>query len=89
MKNAMIYRGRVSKGVVVLEDAAGLPEGTEVVVRPAPARRVEKNGHGKSVGRARDSAVSPALLNLAGSVRDLPADASRTIDQVVYGHPGP
>ncbi|MBX9792073.1 MAG: hypothetical protein K2Y37_24380 [Pirellulales bacterium] len=84
----MIYRGRVSKGIVVLEDAAGLPDGTEVVVRPAPAKKVEKNGHGKSVGRAKNKAVSPALLKLAGTVKDLPADASRTIDEFLYGQPG-
>lgn len=83
----MIYRGRVSKGVVVLEDAAGLLDGTEVVVRPAPAKKVEKNGHRKSGARAENSAVSPALLKLAGSVKDLPADASRNIDHKLYGHP--
>lgn len=84
----MIYRGRVSKGVVVLEDAAGIPDGTEVVVRLTPAKKAEKSGRRKSGARAENSAVSPALLKLAGTVNDLPVDASRTIDEVLYGQPG-
>jgi hypothetical protein len=36
---AMIYRGRVTNGVVVLDDAAHLPEGTVVRVETVEASR--------------------------------------------------
>ncbi|HEX4606818.1 MAG TPA: hypothetical protein VH092_01310 [Urbifossiella sp.] len=34
---AVVLRGRVANGVVVLEPGAALPDGTEVTVTPAPA----------------------------------------------------
>jgi hypothetical protein len=79
----MIYRGRVSKGKVVLENPADLPDGTEVVVRLAATKTARKNGRSRPVGRTKSSAVSNALLKLAGSVKDLPADASRHIDHIL------
>ena len=61
----MTYRGRIEHGVVVLNPAHALPEGTEVEVLPlSPA--------GAKVGEA--------LEKLAGKAEDLPADLAERHD---------
>jgi hypothetical protein len=61
----MTYRGRIEHGVVVLNLAHALPEGTEVEVLPiAPS-------NGK---------VGEALEKLAGKAKDLPADMAERHD---------
>lgn len=85
----MTYRGHIEGGKVILDDPAGLPDGTEVDVQPTRARR-------KQGGRRRARAAKPAkkpltiskrLLRYAGCLTDLPPDASRNLDHYLYGHP--
>jgi hypothetical protein len=61
----MTYRGRVEHGVVVLDQAHALPEGTEVEVLPLPP----------TTGRPGE-----ALEKLAGKAKDLPADLAERHD---------
>ena len=76
----MVYRGRVENGVVILDDPASLPEGTEVSIR---AVRPKSKNNGKSVPK---SGVGQTLLRLAGKAVGLPSDASRNVDHYLYGH---
>jgi hypothetical protein len=74
-----MIRGRVSNGVVVLEEPGVLREGTEVAVEPLP--RV-----GQKVKAAKRTTIRPALARLAGKAKGLPPDASRNVDHYLYGH---
>lgn len=67
----MTYHGRVQNGIVVLDPPATLPEGAEVTVVVRPPTGTPK-------------AVTP-LMKYAGQAKDLPADASRSIDRILYG----
>ncbi len=87
----MTYRGRVKKGVVILDDPKALPEGTEVTVRPVkprakPAKAGEKNKAAKPQEKKR-KIVRPGLVKFAGKAKGLPPDASRNLDHYLYGHP--
>lgn len=75
----MTYRGRVQNGVVVLENSASLPDGTEVSVRPLKNRVPPK--------RRRKPLPGKGLLAFAGQAEGLPADASRNLEHYLYGHP--
>lgn len=77
----MAIRGRVKNGVVVLESADDLPEGTEVTVRPVKARRKP------AAGSKRRGPLRKGLLRFAGKAEGLPADAARQLDHYLYGHP--
>ena len=72
----MVYYGVFRKGVVVLENGARLPEGTQVRVE-APRRPAGGKG---AVARRR-------VMSHAGTARGLPPDASRNLDHYLYGHP--
>jgi len=75
----MILHGRVTNGVVVLQNGDTLPEGTEVTVRPV-----------KRLGGKRSPTQSPArkkLLRHAGKAKGLPVDAARNLNHYLYGHP--
>jgi len=65
----MTYRGRIEHGVVVLNEPASLPEGTEVEIVPLPA----ENG-----------APDP-LADVIGKAKNLPPDASRNKRHYLYG----
>ena len=70
----MTYRGTVRNGVVVFEGDAKPSEGIEVQVAevsPAPS----------------PATIWEKLLELAGSVPDLPPDAARNHDHYLYGTP--
>ena len=76
----MVYRGHVENGVIRLEDAPQLPEGTEVevylVTEGAPS---ERKGSIPSVCEAMESFV--------GKADGLPPDASINLDHYLYGVP--
>jgi hypothetical protein len=61
----MVYRGHIQHGVVVLDDATTLPDGTPVEVRVEQPASVAPTGHG--------------LEQLAG-LADLPADIAERHD---------
>jgi hypothetical protein len=61
----MVYRGHIERGVVVLDDATTLPDGTAVEVR---------------VGQVTAVTVGQGLERLAG-LADLPADVAEKHDE--------
>ena len=72
----MTYRGRVKNGVVVLEGAVSLSDGT--VVRVEPIDKPESDGDGSIYGR---------LAQLAGKAKGLPRDLARQHDHYLHGCP--
>jgi hypothetical protein len=72
----MTVRGQVKNGVVVMANAHGLAEGTEVRVVPVLRKKPKRKKTG--VG---------GLLKFAGKAKGLPADAARNLDHYLYGHP--
>jgi len=72
----MTYRGKVQGGVVVLQDSANLPEGTEVEIH-AIEKTCSEQGE----------SLSKSLLKLAGRAVGLPPDAARNHDHYLYGTP--
>lgn len=70
----MVYRGRVSNGVVVLEEGVRLPEGTAVKVEPV---------EGPSVAGGDDRLYRLGQLAVPTGISDL----SVNIDHYLYGHP--
>jgi len=78
----MTYRGHVEDGKIILDEGAGLPDGTEVQVRPLTTPKTT-TGSSRST---RKPTVGKGLLALAGSAKGLPPDASRNLDHYLYGH---
>lgn len=70
----MTYKGIVKNGVVVLDGAVELHDGTVVRVEPV----VTSNGEG---GRT----IYERLDALAGTARDLPGDLARRHDRYLHG----
>lgn len=75
----MTYRGKVTNGVVVLEDPKALPEGSVVKVEPVDAAEAED--------REALRALSEKLLRFAGTARGLPSDMARNHDHYLHGQP--
>ena len=70
----MVYRGRVTNGVVVLEDDVRLPEGTPVTVQPVE----------KPIAPLQDDPIyGMAELAVPTGIADLAVN----IDHYLYGHP--
>jgi hypothetical protein len=74
----MVYRGKVKNGVVVLEDGAGLADGTDV--------RVEPFSHGADIGGAGPT-LAEQFADVIGTVPDLPADMAAQHDHYLHGAP--
>ena len=72
----MTYRGQVKNGMVILEGAPMLPDGT--VVRVEPESQTPRDG-GQS--------IFDQLEELAGTVKGLPSDLARNHDHYLHGHP--
>jgi hypothetical protein len=72
----MSLEGMVRNGVVVLEGGYSLPEGTkvEVVVKTEPGKEALKP-------------TLAGILELAGTVSDLPSDMARQHDHYIHGAP--
>jgi hypothetical protein len=70
----MTYRGHVSNGVIVLDDPAALPEGTEVRVDPV-------------LDDADLRCLREALLKLAEKAKGMPRDMARDHDHYIHGAP--
>ena len=68
----MTYKGTVKGGVVVLESASSLPDGTEVRVEP-----VKEPDDMKS--------LREGLLKFAGTAKGLPSDLARNHDHYLHG----
>jgi hypothetical protein len=77
----MVYRGHVKGGVVVLESAHALPDGTEVRVEAVTAEgdRPQLDENGQTLGEK--------LMKYAGKAVGLPEDAALNHDHYLYGAP--
>jgi hypothetical protein len=69
----MTYRGQIKGGVVVLDDPAGLPEGTVVFVEPAEPQPPKT--------------LLERFNDIIGSVPDLPEDLAENHDHYLCGTP--
>ena len=69
--------GKVINGVIVLDQAGKLEEGTAVRVRP-----IKKRSDGEKVESLREM-----LLSFAGTVEGLPPDMALNHDHYLYGVP--
>jgi hypothetical protein len=76
----MTYRGYVKNGVIVLEDAAALPEGTKVQVEPLPEP-------GAETGEEEIPSLYEQIEPVVGKATTLPPDASINHDHYLYGLP--
>jgi hypothetical protein len=76
----MTYRGHVNNGVVVLDDAVTLPEGTSVNVEPTRARH-----DGPTTTDI--PTLCERLRPFIGKAKGLPPDASVNLDHYLYGTP--
>jgi len=73
----MTCKGKVSGGVVLLEDPRAFREGTEV--RVIAARRPRK--------QKRKLSLSEKLLKWAGRAKGLPCDLAENHDHYLHGRP--
>ena len=71
----MTYRGRVKNGVIVLDDSAALPDGTEVQIEPV-------NG-----GDEEGPTLAERLQNVIGIAEGLPPDMAGNHDHYIHGAP--
>jgi hypothetical protein len=76
--NTVTYRGRVEGGVVVLEQGAAIPDGTLVLVEPAPESAPTNLAPEDPLFRMGDLAEDTGVTDLATN-----------IDTYLYGHPRP
>lgn len=76
----MVYRGHVENGLVRLEDAPQLAEGTVVEVR-----LITQNA--SSEGEENIPSVCEAMESFIGKAEGLPPDASINLDHYLYGAP--
>ncbi len=74
----MVCRGRVKGGVVVFEKGVRLPEGTGVLIQPAPAT-------GKSPVEGRT--LAEQFADVIGTVPGLPPDMAAQHDHYLHGAP--
>jgi hypothetical protein len=82
----MVYRGQIKNGMVVLENAIGLAEGTKVTVRAATEKSSLKS-NGRSNGKRRRATLAERLAPVIGKAGTLPSDASVNLDHYLYGLP--
>jgi hypothetical protein len=78
----MIYKGKVENGVVVLVDAARLPEGLEVRVEP-----VSETTESQQSGPSDEQTLRDGLLSFSGMVKGGPTDLARNHDHYLHGTP--
>jgi hypothetical protein len=80
----MVFRGKVKGGKVVLMDPKGLPDGTEVEVRPVKKRpKAAKAPKAKKSPRSLAERLAPFI----GKAKGLPPDMSLNLDHYLYGLP--
>ena len=79
----MTYRGKVQGGVVVFEQSAAIPDGTEVSVEPVDQpKAVEPKAPAEGT-------LGQRLMKFAGIMKgnDLPTDGALNHDHYIYGAP--
>jgi hypothetical protein len=78
----MTVRGVIKKGKVLLDNPCGLPDGTEVEVRPVKKSRKPAK---PSRSKQRPRSLAARLRNVIGKANGLPPDASVNVDHYLYG----
>ena len=76
----MVYRGHVENGVIRLDDAPILPEGTRAEVRLLTEGMPREQ-------EERVPSVCEAMRDFVGKAEGLPPDASVNLDHYLYGLP--
>ena len=77
----MVYRGRVTNGVIVLEQGVRLREGMDVRVEPI------EQAEDKPVGSQEARQLREGLLSFSGVVKEGPSDLARNHDHYLHGTP--
>ena len=76
----MPYHGHVENGVVVLDDAAKLPDGAQVQVDLVPDQA-------DAVQAELGPTLYERLESVIGKASGLPADAASNVEHYLYGQP--
>lgn len=77
----MSYRGHMKGGVIVLDEAADLPENAEVRVEPVTKpTEVEQNGEPPK-------SLADQFRHIIGIAPDMPPDMAENHDHYLYGTP--
>ncbi len=89
--------GYVKNGVVILDEPGELPEGARVEValkaEPKETQPARTNWDSLMAFAGTENSVAAevplreGLMKFAGTVTDLPEDASLNVDHYLYGHP--
>lgn len=69
----MTYKGHVENGLVVLDEPAAMPDGTQVHVEPVP--------------KAHEPTLAERLKDVIGIVEGLPPDMAAQHDHTIHGTP--
>jgi len=72
----VVYHGKVKNGVVVFDEGAGLPDGTEV--------RVEPFSRDESIA-VEGPTLAEQFADVIGTVPDLPSDMAAQHDHYLHG----
>jgi hypothetical protein len=83
----MTVRGTVKKGKVVLDKPRAFPDGTQVEVRRAKARKPPAKKTKPAKPKARPRSLTERLRSVIGKAKHLPPDASVNHDYYLYGLP--
>lgn len=75
----MVFKGKVTNGMVVLEDPKALPEGSLV--------KVELLGAAETEDRKAMPSLSEKLLKWAGRAKGLPSDLAENHEHYLHGRP--
>lgn len=82
----MVYQGRVVNGVIVLDGAVQLPDGTTVQV--VLAESPEGIGAARSAAKSIEREIAEIVAGVpAADWARLPADLSEQLDHYIYGTP--
>ena len=76
----MTYRGKVKKGVVILDEPDALPEGAEVSVRVLQRRAQRRRA-------TKPKTLYEDMKPFIGVITDLPSDLSLNHDHYLHGAP--
>lgn len=83
----MTVRGKVKNGKVLLDKPRAFPDGTEVEVRRAKARKAAARKTKPAKAKSRPRSLADRLRNVIGKAKHLPPDASINHDHYLYGVP--
>jgi hypothetical protein len=75
----MVFQGHFKNGVVVLDQPAGVPDGTAVEVKVLGPLKLDEQDE-------RTPSLYERLKPIFGMVKGLPADGSTRIDEDLYGN---